>query len=119
MVCVYVPRISCYFATPQHGDRWKITQNSKGNASSIMVDFSIAIFFWGGMRLLKSLSDISEMYCLFVLPVCYQHRNKQKQLAKPRPERALAKPTVLQKKASYIPIPQFFGCEATNNWKPA
>lgn len=49
MVCVYVPRISCYFATPQHSDRWKITQNSRGNASSIMVDFSIAMFFLGGM----------------------------------------------------------------------
>lgn len=43
-VCVYLELVA-NFATPQHGDRWKITQNSRGNASSIMVDFSIAMFF--------------------------------------------------------------------------
>ena len=99
MVCVYVPRISCYFATPQHGDRWKITQNSRGNASSIMVDFPLPCFFgWWYASSKILVGHLGNVLVFFVLCVCYQHRNRQKQLAKPRPERALATPTVLQKK---------------------
>lgn len=98
MVCVYVPRISCYFATPQHGDRWKITQNSRGNASSIMVDFPLPCFFgwYASSKILVGHLGNLVSFCV----VCLLPTQKQaKTPGKTTPWKSFgAKPTVLHKR---------------------